>query len=93
MNNKLRSQYANYLSDAIRYAMKETKVNFPKKTIIVAKSYTPLAEIDEIIGMKIYVMDMPSSFEFFIAFPAENTQQYKLQKAFLEYIELYSLED
>ena len=79
-----RSIYAKYLAEALQEAQKITGINFPEDTILVAKSYSPLAAYDEIIGMKIFVMDMPSSYEFFIAFPSGNEEYYPLQKAFCE---------
>ena len=91
MNAEMRSKYADYIAEAIRFAMKETRLKWPDKTILVVKSYSPLAEIDEIIGMGIFVMDMPSSHEFFVAFPSCYHDEYKLQRAFNEYQELYSL--
>ena len=92
MNAETRSKYAEYIAGAIRFAIKETGLIWPDETMLVVKSYSPLAEIDEIIGMKIFVMDMPSSYEFFVAFPSCHHNKYKLQKAFNEYQEIYSLD-
>ncbi len=93
MTPERRSVLAEYVASAVRYAAKDTKMQWPEDTIIVAKSYTELAELDDIIGMKIYIMDMPSSFDFFVAFKAENVEHSKLQKAFLEYLEMYNIEN
>lgn len=92
MNAETRAKYAEYIAEAIRYAMKEAGLKWPEETILVAKSYSPLVEIDEIIGMKIFVMDMPSSYEFFVAFPSCYNDEYKLQRAFNEYQEIYPLD-
>lgn len=86
-----RAKYAEHLAGAIRFAEKETGLKWPDETIIVAKSYSELSEIDEIIGIKIYVMDMPSSYEFFVAFPSCLEKERGLQKAFSEYQELYPM--
>lgn len=92
MNQKTRSKYADYIAEGWRYAMKETGLKeWPPGTIIIAKSYSILAEIDEIIGVKIFVCDIPSAFDFFVAFPAEFQESYKLQDAFMEYLGLYDL--
>ena len=92
MNIERRSKYADYIADAMRFAAKETGLQWPDETIIVAKSYSELAGIDDIIGMRVFVMDMPSSFDFFVAFPALFEVEQKLQKAFGEYQGLYSLD-
>ena len=93
MNPELRSQYVEYIAEAIRFAIKETGMDFPKETIIVAKSYSELANLNDILGLKIYVMDMPSSYDFFIAFPSENVKHYKLQKSFLDFLNLYDFDE
>ena len=87
MNKLRRVQYAEYIGEAIRHATKETGIEWPTGTVLVAKSYSELAELDDILGMTIYASDMPSSFEFFIACPScDDTAA--LQKAFLEYLEM-----
>lgn len=91
MKSETRSKYAEYIAEAIRFAQKEAKLTFPEETILIVKSYGPLAELDEIIGLKIFVSDISSSDDFFIAFPSENIGQYKLQKYFKEYLDLYLL--
>ncbi len=92
MNIETRIKYADYIAKCIREASIETGVNWPEETILVVKSYSELANIDEIIGMKIWVMDMPSSFDLFVAFPSENVDCYKLQKAFRENVESFDLQ-
>lgn len=83
-----RRAYAEYIAGGLRYAEKETRKKWPAETVIVTKSYDALAEYDELLGMKILVMDVPSSYDYFLAFPAEDAIGKKsLQKAFLEYID------
>ncbi len=91
MKPERRDELAEYIAKGIRYAARETKLQWPEDMIIVATSFCELSELDAILGIKIYLMDMPSSFDFFVAFPSENETSYKLQKAFLEYLELYEL--
>jgi len=93
MSPETRSKYAEYIAGAIRFATKETGLQWPDGTIIVTKSYGELAELDEILGWKIYAMDMPSDREFFVAFPSGNCNEYRLQKSFIEYTEIYSIGD
>jgi len=91
MKTERRSEIAEYIAAGIRFAARETKLQWPEDIIIVAKSFSELVDLNEILGIRVYVMDMPSSYDFFIAFPAENEISYKLQKAFLEYMDLYDL--
>lgn len=91
MKPEIRSKYAEYISSAIRFAQKEAGLNLPKETILIVKSYEELSNLEDIIGLKIFVCDMPSSYDFFIAFPSDNVNHYKLQKYFDEYLSLYSL--
>lgn len=91
MKTEIRANYANNIADAIRFTMKETGLEWPEETILIVKRYSPLAEIDEIVGLKIFVSDMPSSFEYFVAFPSCHQSAYKLQKAWSEYHEIYNL--
>ncbi len=93
MTPERRSQWAQYIATGVQFAIKEAGLYWPDDTIIVAKTYGELSDLDEIIGMKIYAMDMPSSYDFFLAFPMENVKCTKLQKAFLEYTNLYDLND
>ena len=91
MKPERRHEINEYIAAGIRYAARETMLRWPEETIIVTTSFCELAELDEIIGMKVFIMDAPSSFDFFVAFPSENKVSYKLQKAFLEYLDLYEL--
>jgi hypothetical protein len=92
MNQETRSKYADYIAAGWRYAMEETGLKeWPSGTIIIAKSYSILSEIDEIIGIKIFACDIQSPFDFFVAFPSEFQESYKLQDAFMEYLGIYDL--
>jgi len=88
MNKETRAKYADYIAKCMREAMKETGLTWPDDTILCVKSWSELAELDEIIGIKVFVTDIPSSFDFFFAFPSENESCYRLLKAFRENVEL-----
>ena len=90
MTPERRAILANYIAKAMQSAERATKQTWPSETIIVTNSGEELAEIDEIVGMKIFTMNLPTSFPFFVAFPAENTECYCLQMEFLNYMELYN---
>lgn len=90
MNATKRSEYADYLAAATRYAIEETKTSWPEDTVFVVKSYSELAGLDNIIGWKILIMDMPSSFDFFVAYSSDNPNKH--QKYFLEYLETFPIE-
>jgi len=92
MNKETRTKYADYIAEGIRYIQKESKLTLPEGTILIVKSYSPLASLDDIIGLKIFVYDIPNPSDFFIVFPSENIKQYKLLKYFNEYLQLYSLD-
>ena len=89
MDAILRSKYVEYIANALRFSEKETGAKWPEDTIIVAKSVSSLAETDALMGMQVFVMDMPSSYDFFVAFPSRHVHSYKLQKAFNDYQEMY----
>jgi len=93
MELSTRSNYANYIAKCIRVATEETGIQWPADTILCVKTYSELAELDEIIGMKIWVMDMPSAYEFFPAFRSENIDCYKLQEVFRENLELFVMDN
>jgi hypothetical protein len=93
MNLQRRAVYAEYIASALRFAELETKLKWPEETCIVTTSYGELASLDEILGWPILVMDMPSSYEFFVAFPPMCSKVAGLQKAFLEYLDLYNIDE
>ena len=84
-----RAALADYIAEGLRYAMKGTGLEWPKDTVIVTKSYNEIADIDEILGMKVYIVDALRPFEWFVGFPSENVKSYKLQKELMEYIDIY----
>ena len=92
MKPELRSVYVEYIAAGLRYASEQTGKQWPGSTVVVTKTYSKLAEVDDIMGMDVLVMDMPSSYEFFVAFRSCFESDYKLQTAFLEYMELYPFE-
>jgi len=92
MNHELRSKLAEYIASAIRYSVKNFGANWPEETILIVKSYEEFAELDEIVGMKVYIMDMPNSYPFFPAFPAKYSHAAKLQRYFLEYIDTHNID-
>jgi len=92
MTPQRRAKYASVIAKCIRKATMDTRITWPGHTILVVKSYSELAELNNIIGLPIYVMDMPSAYDFFIAFPSDEINHYKLQKAFQEYLDLYGSE-
>ena len=90
-----RSRYVEYISKGVRYALKETgKRHFPDTTrLIVFNTYSPLCGWSQLLGFNILVTDIPSSYEFCLAIASEEESNYKLLKAFLEYLELYPMEN
>ena len=93
MTPQRRSEYVQYMAGGLRYIKQITEHEAPDDTIIICKSYCELAELDEILGMPIYVSNIPSPFNFFIAFKSKNPTQAKAQAVFLEYMETYELGD
>jgi hypothetical protein len=67
-------------------------LKWPKETIFVTRSYEELADLNEILGMPVYIMDLPGPLDMFVAFPASDIAYKKLQKAFLEYMELFPMD-
>jgi len=89
MNKESRVAYAEYLAKCLREAANETGIKWPDNTILCVKAWTEIAELDEIIGIKIFVVDIPSPFDLFFSFPSKNEDSYKLLKAFRENLELF----
>ena len=91
MNKANRSKLADYVADGIRYAKVETNLEWPNDTIFITKSYLEYADLDSIIGMDVYVMDIDSSYDFTLSFKSLNENKYKLLKAFNEYMKLFKM--
>ena len=91
MEQKTRSKYADYIAAAIRSVQQESGLTFPEGTILITKTYNELSGINEIIGLKVFVCNIPSPYDFYIAFPSEHEKYYKLQKYFQEYLDTYDL--
>jgi len=90
-----RSKWVKYISAGVRYALEETgKKHFPDSTLlIVFNGYHDLAQFDQIIGFNILISNISSSYDFCLAFDVEEVSDYKLLKAFDEFIQLNSVED
>ena len=91
---KLRSQYAEYISAGVRFALKETGLKqFPDSTVIVvSRSYSSLCGLEQIIGFPVVVSDISTSMNFHLAFNSDEESSYKLLVAFTEYLELYEMD-
>ena len=90
-----RSKWANYISAGVRYALEETgKRHFPDSTrIIVFNDYHDLAQFSQLLGFNILMSNISTSYDFCLAFDSEETSNYKLLKAFDEFIQLNNVED
>lgn len=93
MNMQKRSQYAEYISNGIRFAEQETGRTWPEKTVIITKPWIDLAELDNIIGFPIFVTEISSEDSFNLSFPASYTDSYLLLKSFNEYLNIYRMEE
>ena len=89
-----RSQYTEYISAGVRFAMKETGIKqWPESTVIVVtQSTSELCNFDQIIGFPVVVSNIPTSYDFHLAFSSDEEANYKLLTAFTEYCELYEME-
>ena len=92
MTPETKAAYVNYLARAIKFTEEETGLKWPGNAILVTQSYEDLAELDEIAGIKIYVTQISSSYDFFIAFPSEEPNRDLLLRAFDEFCDLYNIE-
>ena len=91
MNPGIRAKYVDYIAAGLRFIQAESGLTLPEETILIVKSYCSLSELNELIGLKVFVCDIPSVYDFFISFPAKNVNHYKLQKYFYEYLDTHSL--
>ena len=92
MNQETRSIWADYIAEGLRFAEKETNLTWPEETIIITKPWCELAEINEILDMKVFVIDTDSAYDLAVAFKAKNEKEYKLLGAFKEYMQLTTIE-
>jgi len=88
MTEEGRSKYAGYLAKCLMEATKETGLKWPDDTILCVKPWSEIAELAEILGIKVFVVDIPSQFDLFLSFPSKNVEKYKLLKSFRENLEL-----
>jgi len=89
MEPATRSKYASYIADVIRYTTAECGINWPASTIIVTKSYIELADIDEIVGMKIFIGYVPPQCDFFFSIAAADEDERRLLRAAREYMDIH----
>lgn len=87
----IKQKYVELIAAGIRYAISETNIKWPDDTIILTPHYHELSKIDEILGMKIYVMNIHCSCNFTVSFPARFEKEYLLLNKFLEYTDLYNI--
>jgi len=87
------SKYARYIAHAIRFTTKETGLEWPDDTYIITTSSNELAEVDSILGMKVIVADIPSSFDFYFGFPSAFEKEYPLQRSLRYFFEAYFLDE
>ena len=92
MNIALRSNYAEYIAKGIRYSEQLTDLKFPDNTIIITSPFSPLSELDSILGYPIYITGIETSADFHISFPSKEVFCIQLLKAFNEYLNLYIME-
>ncbi len=90
---EIRSKYVEYIAAGIRYIQEETKLSLPEDTILICKSYCELARFDKIIGMEVYISDIPSDYDFFIAFKSRHKNSVKLLKCFEDYLSTFDMEE
>ena len=92
MNNEKRSMYIDYISAGLRYAQAEIKCKWPETEIIIyCQSYSPLADITQILGFPIYITLNWIEYDFALAIKDPDKNSLSLLKAFYEYQSLYSI--
>ena len=92
MDQLQRRSYAEYLAEGIQYANKNSGKDLPEGAVIICQNYSPLVEIDEIMGIPIMKMDINTSEEFTIAVPSDENIGTFLNY-FKEYLAMYDLEE
>jgi len=92
MDKEVRVRYAEYIAECMREALTETGLkSYPDDVILCVSRYVELAVLDDILGMPIYIIDIPSSYDVTIAILSKKRQYLPLVKAFrkaTEYIDL-----
>lgn len=92
MNQETKSKYADYIAEGLRVTMNETGLSWPSDMIIITKPWCELAEIDNLLGFDVFVTEMESAYDFNLAFKSYHEKEYKLLRAFSEYLRLTTLE-
>ena len=82
-----RQYYAEMYAKALRNATVETGLNWPGDTILVVQSWGELAGLDSLLGMKIFIADIRSSYDCLPAFTSDQEKYAPLLKAFTESME------
>ena len=82
MNYNERSAYTQYIAKCLREAEEITELKWPDETILCIQWFHALAELDKIVGLDIYPVDIPSEQDIFTSFPAKYYNRRKLLKEF-----------
>ena len=89
MDKAKRAIYAEKVASACRQAITETGIkSFPDDMIWIVKSWDELADLDDLLGSKVFVSDMRSSHDIFPAFRADDIKHRGLLKAFTDAMEM-----
>ena len=88
MNKQTRNKYAEYIATVAQQALTDSGIRgYPDETILCVSVHSELAELENIIGWPIYVIDMPSSYDMTIAIPSGSDEHDRLVTAFREALE------
>ena len=89
-----RHDYAEWIAEVVRYALKGSDVKgLPEDAIIVANYWDTLGGYNDLIGLPVYKMNTPSAFAFSLAFGGEIDEKKQLiLKYFNEGIGLFEPE-
>ena len=91
MNPNTRRIYVEYIAGLMRFAQKETGCKWPDDAILItSRPYSKLAELDELLGMKIYISWTPITPDPIIVFPANNEKALELSEMSFKYMSKYS---
>ena len=85
MKAGVQKQYAEYIAKMYRGYRAETGRNVPDDACICANYWSPLGELDDILGTKILHADVPTSFDFWFVMNAPDERS----KSFLRWSKEY----
>ena len=71
---EMRSEYVEQIAKVLRQTNSEIEKDSDQ--IIIVQMWSELAELDEILGMSVYVMNIPAEVEWSIAVRIENSFRY-----------------